>query len=328
MRPSIGRCDKCRAKYEYQIIHNGFNDTAYAYCDTCGMTTFVGGWDDTGKPATAPLKLHGPIQPETEPWLQPCSCGGRFRHDASPRCPHCSTALSAQAATSFIERNAEGTRSGWRWQRSWSGMYCLIVAGSSTKNNWRAAPDAVALPLRLNPVPTKSVSPRRRPLLFPGKRNAAALMFGVATAVSIWLITSQMIWQWAGMHGGSAAQEDSVPYVNTHMLEQAREGKYDPLRDRAFVVTSVVIDVATFLIGPLLATVAAHRQSKRIIGSAVYVVLLCVWSLLHWFIFTPSYPAPMRTAFVFESIIALVCGAFGICLGSWLSERSGFARAA
>jgi hypothetical protein len=135
-----GECDQCRGGFSYQIIHNGFADTAYAYCDTCGMTAFVGGWDDTAKPAAAPVKIHGPIQAETEPWLQGCACGGRFRHDASPRCPHCNEPLSAEAATRYIECNAEGTRGGWRWQRSWSGIYCLIVEERAMKNNWRHSP--------------------------------------------------------------------------------------------------------------------------------------------------------------------------------------------
>jgi hypothetical protein len=142
MRPDLGYCDGCGDVFEYQIIHNGFNDTAYAYCDTCGMITFVGGWDDQSKPPGAPLKIQGPIQRETEPWLQACSCGGTFRHDAAPRCPHCRAPLSAEAATEYIERNAPGTRKGWRWQRSWSGIYCLIVAGRSTINNWRQMPSS------------------------------------------------------------------------------------------------------------------------------------------------------------------------------------------
>lgn len=141
MKRDVGKCDKCRRSFDYQIIHNGFNDTAYAYCDLCGTTMFVGGWDDTRQPAGAPLRIHGPIQPETEKWLQRCTCGGCFRHDAAPRCPHCREPLSAEFATSYIEANAEGTRGGWRWQQSWSGIYCLVIAGRLTKNVWREPAD-------------------------------------------------------------------------------------------------------------------------------------------------------------------------------------------
>jgi hypothetical protein len=171
VKQDIGSCDKCHGKFPYQIIHNGFNDTAYAYCDTCGITTFVGGWDDTDKPTDAPLNIHGPILPATEPWLRPCSCGGRFRHNASPHCPLCNAVLSAEAATSFIERNAEGTRSGWRWQRSWSGIYCLIISDRVTKNNWSQVPDNPSPSLGTSAPPASSdalpLVPTRNPLLFP-----------------------------------------------------------------------------------------------------------------------------------------------------------------
>lgn len=137
MKRDVGQCERCGVRFAYQIIHNGFNDTAYAYCDRCGMTAFVGGWHDSRRPKEAPLRIHEPILPETEPYLESCVCGGRFRHEASPRCPRCHEPLSAEAATEWIERNAPGTRKGWRWQRNWSGVYCLIVEQRFVENNWR-----------------------------------------------------------------------------------------------------------------------------------------------------------------------------------------------
>src|SRR5256885_14499528 len=101
------------------------------------MPAFLGGWGDSKQPKEAPLRIYQPILPETEPYLEPYACGGRFRHDASPRCPKCHEPLSAEAATRWIERNAPGARKGWRWQRSWSGLYCLIVERRSVENNWR-----------------------------------------------------------------------------------------------------------------------------------------------------------------------------------------------
>jgi hypothetical protein len=140
-RDGTGSCDRCSGSFEYMIIHNGFNDTAYAYCDQCGMTTFVGGMSDSNKPPDAPLRIHEPILIETEPWLLPCECGGRFRREAAPRCPSCNDRLSAESATEYIEKNAAGAKKGWRWQRSWSGMYCIVVNGRMTENNWRSTPD-------------------------------------------------------------------------------------------------------------------------------------------------------------------------------------------
>lgn len=139
-RDGVGSCAQCRAKFDYMIIHNGFNDTAYAYCDRCGMTALVGGWNDTNKPSDAPLRIHEPIQEETEPWLETCTCSGHFRRDSAPRCPGCGEALSAELATKWIEKNAPGTKVGWRWQRTWTGMYCIVVDGRMVENNWRSRP--------------------------------------------------------------------------------------------------------------------------------------------------------------------------------------------
>jgi len=50
--------------------------------------------------------------------------------------------LSAERAAAYIEKNAPGTKKGWRWQQSWHGMYCVIIEGRSTKNNWRATPES------------------------------------------------------------------------------------------------------------------------------------------------------------------------------------------
>jgi hypothetical protein len=140
-KDGVGQCDTCRFKFAYQIVHNGFSDSAYAYCDACGMTALVGGWDDNKKPPEAPLKIQGPIQQETERWLRPCECGGLFRADSSPRCPKCRSALSAERATAYIEKNAPGTRKGWRWQQSWRGTYCLIIEGRLVSNNWVMRPE-------------------------------------------------------------------------------------------------------------------------------------------------------------------------------------------
>jgi hypothetical protein len=134
---STGICESCRQSFHYSLVHNGFGDTAYAYCDRCGTTALVSGWDK-GVPPAANLKVHGPINPEAEALLMPCECGGAFRSDASPRCPHCVRPLSAEVATAYIEDNAPGTAIGWRWQRSWRGLYAMVVEGKSTKGNWRS----------------------------------------------------------------------------------------------------------------------------------------------------------------------------------------------
>ena len=134
-KTDTGVCEACLQTFGYSLIHNGFNDTAYAYCDKCGATAFVSGWSKETPPA-AKLKVHGPINSEAEILLAPCACGGAFRGTASPRCPHCQKPLSAELATVYIEPNAPGTQKGWKWQRSWQGLYAIIVEGKSSKALW------------------------------------------------------------------------------------------------------------------------------------------------------------------------------------------------
>ena len=131
-----GKCTGCASEFHYSLIHNGFNESAYAYCDRCGKTAILSGWSKA-IPESAPIKFHEKITPQVEGFLKPCECGGKFTHDASPRCPHCREELSPVEATTWIERNAPGTAKGWRWQRSWNGIYCIIVEGNEVSDNWK-----------------------------------------------------------------------------------------------------------------------------------------------------------------------------------------------
>ncbi len=134
-RENIGTCESCDQSFAFQLIHNGFNDSAFAYCDQCGSTALLDGWNE-GIPESVEFKVHGPVNPTAEALLQPCSCGGRFLASASPRCPHCSAPLSAEEARSYIEASAPGAQEGWRWQGNWDGMYCIIIEDRLVKDNW------------------------------------------------------------------------------------------------------------------------------------------------------------------------------------------------
>ena len=132
----IGVCQSCDGQFEYMLIHNGFNESAYAYCDSCGRTALLDGWEI---PNGVHVALHRELEPSVEALLQPCACGGAFKGSATPRCPHCSAQLSAERAARWIEASAPGTQSGWQWQRSWRGLYCIVVNGQLVKDNWRSA---------------------------------------------------------------------------------------------------------------------------------------------------------------------------------------------
>jgi hypothetical protein len=132
---TIGQCDQCQKTFGYRIIHNGFGDTAYAYCAHCGMTAFLSCWS-SHIPKEVKLQVHQNITPDIEPFLQSCRCGGHFKSGTSPRCPHCHAEISAIAATKWIEKNALGTKKGWRWQQNWTETYAIIVENQSVNDNW------------------------------------------------------------------------------------------------------------------------------------------------------------------------------------------------
>lgn len=136
-----GQCPLCTLAFHYRLVHNGFNDSAYAYCDRCGMTALLSGWSED-IPRAAHLQVHQRIGVGVEPFLAPCTCGGHFRAEAMPRCPYCQGILDPRAATAFIEANAPGTLAGWRWQQSWDGLYAIIINDRVVSDPWIRTPTA------------------------------------------------------------------------------------------------------------------------------------------------------------------------------------------
>jgi len=39
-------------------------------------------------------------------------------------------------AVSWIEKEAQGAKKGWRWQKSWDGLYCIVIERRVTHNNF------------------------------------------------------------------------------------------------------------------------------------------------------------------------------------------------
>ena len=133
---SSGNCEHCERDFSYSLIHNRFNDSAFAYCDKCGRTATFSAWSKKPKEA---VFQQGTLSSHLESFVAPCECGGKFRSDASPRCPHCNEPLSAELGATYIERNAPGTAKGWRWQRNWKGLYSIVIEGQSAKDPWDPA---------------------------------------------------------------------------------------------------------------------------------------------------------------------------------------------
>lgn len=130
----IGRCESCSKNFGYYLIHNGFNDSAYAYCDRCGEVCLL---DLSRLPKGVQIKEYGVIPAEVEPLLLTCRCEGSFKAGSSPRCTHCLSPLSSDKATKYIEANAPGTSAGFRWQRNWEGIYCIVIEDRVSHACWR-----------------------------------------------------------------------------------------------------------------------------------------------------------------------------------------------
>jgi hypothetical protein len=130
-----GVCKGCGTSFGYCLIHNGFNDSAFAYCDGCGTTALFDGWSKA-IPVGVNLKVHGPIGADLEAFIRPCGCGERFSGTASPRCSRCRVALDAGDSAEVFERDAPGTAKGWRWQRTWAGLYAVIVDDRVVQDPW------------------------------------------------------------------------------------------------------------------------------------------------------------------------------------------------
>ena len=131
----LGKCDGCSQQFGYTLIHCGFGDLSHGYCNRCGQTALLSAWYEA-IPAGVGFKGHRPIGPTVEVALRPCPCGGTFSGTASPRCPRCRHELDALSAATYLEANAPGTAKGWRWQRNWVGIYCIVIEDRFVKDNW------------------------------------------------------------------------------------------------------------------------------------------------------------------------------------------------
>ena len=132
---SEGTCDSCTRTFAYYLIHNGFNESCYAYCSVCGMTAVI---DTRYEDRTAEgFPRHRSITSAAEQSMAPCPCGGSFKAGAAPRCTHCTEKLSATAASGWIEASVAGSAQGWRWQGDWEGLYAIVIEDRLVSNPLR-----------------------------------------------------------------------------------------------------------------------------------------------------------------------------------------------
>ena len=125
-----GICEHCGKVFTYYLVHCGFSDSSYAYCDTCGSTALLSLWSPTYPVNVGTLPKGDPFQEisaEWEQYLRPCGCGGRFKKGATPRCPNCNRQLSPDSQPITSKRTPPAQRK----VGSGSGVGARCTASSS-----------------------------------------------------------------------------------------------------------------------------------------------------------------------------------------------------
>jgi hypothetical protein len=133
--PMIGTCKHCGLIFEVKLIHNGFNYSSYAYCDTCGITALLSGWAKRWPQGVEFIQAEIPV--EMEAHLAPCTCGGKFTKGNAPRCRNCRQPIDAKDAAVYLEERSPGTKSDRWWQCNWHGLYCVIIEDRKVEDNFR-----------------------------------------------------------------------------------------------------------------------------------------------------------------------------------------------
>ena len=89
-------CQYCNRMISFKNVHGGFSDVLSFYCSKCPNVLVAGLYDEfvsyVDKKTNYSwdnLKSRDDFYEYFEKALITCECGGRFEHDAKPRCPYC-----------------------------------------------------------------------------------------------------------------------------------------------------------------------------------------------------------------------------------------------
>ena len=128
-----GVCEHCQFAYTFYLIHNGFNESAYAYSESDPYVAILSRWT---VPEGIPVPNHGKITVTHEKFLKESPAGGHFTSEAVPRCPNCGKSIDAEAARQYIEGVPDRGPRGWQWQGNWKGIYCIVFEDYLINDNW------------------------------------------------------------------------------------------------------------------------------------------------------------------------------------------------
>jgi hypothetical protein len=92
-------CPKCHRTFhigQKHRYHAGFGDVGFLYCDRCPNLVVFSAFDPVYEDIVGsvnPWMLNFFQKWKVERQLERCSCGGRFRFGAEPRCPLCNVEI-------------------------------------------------------------------------------------------------------------------------------------------------------------------------------------------------------------------------------------------
>ena len=144
--------------------------------------------------------------------------------------------------------------------------------------------------------------------------NASFLLLPLATFSVLLLIAFHVAEAWGGLN----VAERLIPFANAHLLEEAVQGRYQPLLDPVFIGFTCIAALLAF--GGTAAYVTKNRRNGArialvsVLGAGIALVLWRYW------IFASGYPWEMRWAFLAQVGMCVLFGVAAIAVGRQYSR--------
>ena len=139
-------------------------------------------------------------------------------------------------------------------------------------------------------------------------RLVRGVFLGCIALIGAWVGTRLILGAALDSTGDPTLTGRTIPYKSVHLLEEAAEGVYAPLRDPLFFVGVLVGTAIPFAAGAYVAA-RTHALAPWIVSSAGVVAR----AVLDWQVFRADFPSPVRQALLLElatAAVASVAAAF------------------
>jgi hypothetical protein len=156
-------------------------------------------------------------------------------------------------------------------------------------------------------------------------------MNSIARRIALPFVAIVVLWVAVTLVATSSAEallgiwfaERLTPFGNAHLLEEASEGSYSPITDPAFLLYAVALAAIVFGCASYFAAIGVPR-AQRFYASIPSLTALLLLAWLLRYVWSASYPSPMRLAFIFQLGACLVASCTGLLL-AWRRNTHGTA---